>query len=463
MNTQKIEPKRLKGFEDWFAKDMKIREFVINTFKETYEKYGYEPLETPALELKEMMVGLSGSEAEKQFYAFEDPGGREVMMKYEVMTSMCRAVAQNRANLPFPYKRYQIQRVWRAENVQKGRYREFTQCDADTIGSKSMVADAEFIQMGLEVIQNLGFKKFVARISNRKFLEGLSEYIGVTKENFYGFCMSLDKLEKIGAEKVIVEMVERRGVPQKRAEEALNLIDPKQFDNSTFAETVEAFRETIGKTEIGAEGLDELLEINEYLKAAKVDEKLYKFDTSIARGLASYTGPVWEFSVIDGNVGAIAGCGRYDETIGKFLGEDVPATGGSFGIERICDIIKDRNMLDLGETTIDVMIAYMDGNYQKEYVQIANILREAGANTMLYPEAEKLGKQFKYADKKGIRWVLVIGSDEIEKKVVTLKDMTTGEQETMDLGKALDKMYAAYEAMCDCGEDCDCEDECNCE
>lgn len=441
MNKKKrVQPKRLKGFSDWFAKDMKIRKFVIKTFEEVFEKYGYEPLETPALELTEMMVGLSGSEAEKQFYRFQDSGGRDIMLKYEIMTSMCRAVAQNKANLPFPYKRYQIQRVWRAENVQRGRYREFTQCDADTIGSTSMIADAEFIQMGLEIVGKLGFKEYVARISNRKFLEGLAEYTGISKEKFYGFCMSLDKLEKKGRNAVIEELIEKRCVSKEKATKALALTDTEQFTNKSFEDTVTVLRKTVGTTKLGAEGLDELLEINDYLIAAGIDSKLYKFDTTIARGLASYTGPVWEFSIIDGNVGSIAGCGRFDKTIGEYLDEDVPATGGSFGIERICDIIKERKIIDLGETTIDVMISYMDKDYQDNYIEAANNLRQKELKVMLYPEETKLKKQFKYADRKGIPWVIIIGEDEVKQKKVTLKNMKTGEQEMMDIDQVAEKV-----------------------
>src|SRR4030042_3012554 len=188
-----MKPQKLKGFNDFFAEDMKLREFVIGAFKKVFEKYGYEPLATPALEYTELMLGQSGEEAEKQFYRFKDPGGRDVMLKYEVMTSMCRAVAEKIDKLPMPYKRYQIQRVWRAENTQKGRYREFTQCDADTIGRSSMRCDAEFIQMGLEITKEIGFKDFYARISSRKFLGGLAEYLGIKEAQFYGFCMSLDK------------------------------------------------------------------------------------------------------------------------------------------------------------------------------------------------------------------------------------------------------------------------------
>ncbi len=436
MENQKTKPKvtvprRLKGFCDFFAADMKLREFVINTFKRNFEKYGYEPLETPSLELAELMVGVSGEEAEKQFYRFQDPGNRDVIMKYEVMTSMCRAVAQNINNIPFPYKRYQIQRVWRAENVQNGRYREFTQCDADTIGSTSMTSDAEFIQMGLEITKELGFKDFVARISNRKFLEGIAEVLGITSDKFYGFCMSLDKLKKIGSEKVIDEMVEVRGIPKEIAQKALNILDTEDKKNRSFRDTIADMEEILNKSKIGSESLCELTQIADYLETANVDPKLYCFDTSLARGLASYTGPVWEFEVIDGGVGSIAGSGRYDKVIGRYLGRDVPATGGSFGIERICDILKTRKMYDLGETTVDVLVTIFDRSLWKNSLDVADKLRQKGIATMLYPDVIKIGDQLKYANKKSIPWVIVIGPEEVEKGVVNLKNMKNGEQSSV--------------------------------
>lgn len=429
-------PKRLKGFADFFAEDMLIREFVIDTFKAVFEKYGYEPLETPSLEYTSLMLGISGEEAEKQFYRFKDPGDRDVMLKYEVMTSMCRAYAQNKENIPLPYKRYQIQRVWRAENAQKGRYREFTQCDADTLGSTSMVADAEFIQMGIEIVGKLGFKEYRARISNRKFLEGLAEYVGLDSDKFYGFFITIDKIPKVGVEEVKKEMVEKRGIEENTASKALELIDPKQFANKNYRATVDAFKNTVGSTKSGKEALEELLQIADYLETASVDPKYYMFDTTIARGLASYTGPVWEFEVIDGGVGSIAGCGRYDKLIEQYIGIEVPATGGSFGIERICDILKDRKMTSFGETTVEVLVTVFDESTWKESLKLANQLREQGIATMLYPESAKLGKQFQYANRKEIPWVAVVGPDEIKAGKIQLKDMKKEEQYSVDIKEA---------------------------
>lgn len=425
-----LKPQTLRGFNDWFAPDIRLREFVIGVFKSVFEKYGYEPLETPALEYTQFMAGISGSEAEKQFYRFKDPGDRDVMLKYEVMTSMCRAVASNMDKVTFPYKRYQIQPVWRSENTQKGRYRQFTQCDADTIGSPSMVTDAEFIQMGLDIISQLNFKKFVCRISNRKLLDGLREYLQIEPSKFYGMCMSVDKLKKIGTDGVLKELVDIRQIPSNQATEILKLTNTGNYEGKDNYQIIEQLRSSIGTTKIGSESLDELTQIFNYLKSSNVSNDLYRFDPSIARGLASYTGPVWEFEVIDGDVGSIAGCGRYDNLIGRYLGQDkqVPATGGSFGIERICDIMKDRNMFDMEFTNTKAMVAVFSSEQMSHGIEVSNLLRANNINTLLFPTPDKLGKQFKYASDKGIPFVIVVGPDEVANNQVTVKNMLTGDQ-----------------------------------
>ena len=431
--------KPLRGFNDWFSADVKPRQFVTDTFKQTFEKYGYEPLETPALEYTKNILNLSGSEAEKQFYRFKDPGGRDVMLKYEVMIGMCRAVASNINKLSFPYKRYQIQPVWRAENTQKGRYRQFTQCDADTIGTSSMVADAEFIQMGIEIIKKLGFKKFVVRINNRKILSGLQQYLNIPPSKFYGMCMSIDKLNKIGVDGVKKELSGKRKLKPSQIEKIFKTIDTKAYKNLTNQEIIDQLTPTIGSTEIGAQGLDELSQIFDYLALSKIPLSLYRFDTSLARGLASYTGPVWEFEVIDGNVGSIAGCGRYDNVIGKYLNQQdiIPATGGSFGIERICDIIKDQNIFTTDQNIASTLVTIFSNEFANQSITAANLLRKNNIKTLLYPQADKLNKQFKYANKKSIPFVVVIGPDEAKNNTVTVKNMLSGQQKTVTVNQLI--------------------------
>ena len=425
--SKKITPQILKGFRDFFAEDVAIREYVINTFKKVFEKYGYEPLETPALEYSDIFLRESGDEAIKLFYRFKDEGNRDVMLKYEVMISMCRAVAENVNKIIFPYKRYQIQTVWRAEKPQKGRFREFTQCDADTIGSDSVLADAEFIQMGIEVLEKLGFKKFKANISNRKFLNGIIKYAGGTDQQFIPICLTIDKLPKIGLEGVKTEFLNKRKIPEKVVEKIVEIINIKGKSENL----IKTYRELLKNFSVALDGLTELQEIFDYLKDAKLSENFYQFSPYIARGLAYYTGPVWEFEIVDGDVGSVAGCGRYDNVIGKFVGRRVPATGGSFGIERIVEIIKERKMISIPSNPTKVLITYFEKETLSKLIEVANRLRNNNIPTMLYPEATKLDKQLKYADKKSIPYVVIIGPEEAKKNVIKLKNMKTREQKEL--------------------------------
>jgi len=429
--SNNYQPRTLQGFNDYFANDVRIREYIKNLFRTSFQKYGFEPLETPALEFSELMLGQSGEEAEKQYYRFRDNGDRDVMLKFEVMISMCRAIAQSYNEIVFPYKRYQIQNVWRAEKVQKGRYREFTQMDADILGTESMLADAEIIQMGIEVIKMLGFEDFSARISNRKFLEGLAQYYKIDKSKYYGFFMTIDKLEKVGKDAVIAELVERRDIETQIANDSINTL-VKGSEINDFKETIRFFESTLGQTEIGEEALSEISQIIDYLFSVGIDSKYYKFDPTIARGLASYTGPVWEFTVYDGGVGSIAGGGRYDKAIEKYIGKNIPATGISFGLERISDIIKSRNMYN-PQNDLKVLVTVFSEDVKSKSIEVANELRNKDIPTMLYPEIAKLEKQFKYADRKNIPYVIVIGPDELSSNTVQLKDMLNRTQNQMDL------------------------------
>lgn len=431
-----IKARKLPGFRDFFASDIQVREFVMNTFKRIFEKYGYEPLETPAVEYTDIFSGEAGEEAEKLFFKFNDAGGRSVMLKYEVMISMCRAVAENIHNIPLPYKRYQIQPVWRAERPQKGRYREFTQCDADTIGSSSVIWDAEFIQMGIEAMQELGFDKFRANISNRKFLNGLVQYCGGDQKDFIPICLSIDKLPKVGEEGVRKELRDIRKIDQPVIDRIIKIVTK----TGSTSELIDEFMSEMKKNPIAIEGLQELKVMLNYFKIVEINPSYYQFAPFIARGLAYYTGPVWEFEIIDGNVGSVAGCGRYDNTIGRFLGQKVPATGGSFGIERIAEVIKDRNMLAVSATTTQVLVTIFNSDLFRQSLTLADRLRKAGVKTMLYSDPDKLDKQLKYADRKGIPYVVIQGPDEATRNVIKLKTMQTKEQEELSVDELIAKL-----------------------
>lgn len=434
MNNTTVKPQLLKGFRDFFAEDIQIREFVINTFKRVFEKYGYEPLETPALEYSDIFEKESGEEAVKLFYKFKDEGGRDIMLRYEVMIAMCRSVAENINTLVFPYKRYQIQPVWRAEKPQKGRYREFTQCDADTIGSDSVLCDAEFIQMGIEAFKELGFDTFKANISNRKFLNGIILYSGASNEQFIPICLSIDKLPKIGREAVRKELLDKRKIPENVADKILDIVSQE----GNIKDLISTFKKQLKDIPIAVEGLNELEQIFDYFKYTELPEQNYCFAPYIARGLAYYSGPIWEFEILDGNVGSVAGCGRYDNTIGRFVGRRMPATGGSFGIDRIVEVIKDRKMFQSTKTPIKVLVSLFDQNLLQDTLRVTNELRKNNISTMLYPEVSKLDKQLKYADRKKIPYVVIIGPEEVQRKIVKLKDMKTGIQKEIPKEKLIE-------------------------
>jgi len=433
MKNKTLTAKKLSGFRDFFAADIQIREYVINTFKQVFEKYGYEPLQTPALEYAELFAKEAGSEAAKLFYRFKDEGKRDIMLKYEVMMSMCRAVAENINSLPLPYKRYQIQNVWRAEKPQKGRYREFTQCDADTIGSKSVIWDGEFIQMGIEAMKKLGFKAFQANISNRKFLNGLIQYAGANPKEFIPICMSIDKLPKIGVENVKKELIEKRNISEIIADKILSVITQK----GDSEKLIKTFKRQLKGVSIAMEGLEELEVIFKYLNTLNIDKKYYAFTPFIARGLAYYTGPIWEFEILDGNIGSVAGCGRYDNTIGRFLGRNMPATGGSFGIERIVEVIKEQNMMTVSESSVQILVTIFSKDLLFDSVKLADSFRQNNINTMLYSDPVKLDKQLKYADKKGIPYVAILGPDELKNETVVIKNMKEKKQKTLSIKDAI--------------------------
>jgi len=426
--SNQIKVQKLAGFRDYFAEDVKIREYVINIFKKVFEKYGYEPLETPALENSNIFVGELGDEAEKLFYRFKDQGGRDVMLKYDVMTPMCRTVAENINNIVFPYKRYQIQNVWRSEKPQKGRFREFTQCDADTIGSSSVICDAEFIQMGIEALTNIGFKEFRANINNRKLLSGIIQFAGASEKEFIPICISIDKLPKIGRDNVKKELIEKRKISPEVSEKILEVVTL----TGKTEELLEKLKKQLIDIPVAMEAIDELEIIFDYFKTIKLDKKFYRFTPFIARGLAYYTGPVWEFEILEGDVGSVAGCGRYDNIIGKFVGKEVAATGGSFGIERLVEVIKSRKMINFSSNIAKTLVTIFDRNLFNKSLIVADELRKKNIATILYPVIDdKIDKQLKYANKKNIPYVVIIGPEEVASGKIVLKDMKTGKQQKL--------------------------------
>jgi len=426
-------PQPPKGFRDYFGPEARLRKRVISVFQSVFESYGYEPLETPAMEYAETILGKYGPEAEKLVYQLEDFGGRKLALKYEMTASACRFVAQNYQKLIFPFKRYQIQPAWRAENPQKGRLREFIQCDADVWGVKSMVIDAEFIEMGTLAMEKLGFKDFVTKINNRKIINAIAKYAGASQNQFYDITVSIDKLAKIGKEGVKLEL-KKRGIPDRVAEKVLTITSLQGEPKKLLSE----IKKMLAGYKEGIEGIKELEEIFAILEKSDFNQRCFRFDPSVVRGLAYYTGPVWEIEIIEGGVGSVAGCGRFDTLTKMLSGIDIPASGGSFGIERICEVLKDRKMVEIPNSVTKVLITVFSPNLASKSREIARKLRSLEINTEVFADPQtKLDKQIKYADKKGIPFVLVIGPEEIAKNLVTLKNLATGEQKTEILEKTI--------------------------
>lgn len=423
-----IQPRTLKGFRDFLPADMRIRQYVFGVFRETFEKYGYEPLETPVLEYADILKGKYGDEAEQLMYSFTDRGEREVAMKYDLTVPTCRVLAQYQNDLPLPFKRYQIQPVWRAENTQKGRFREFYQCDADTFGSSSQLVEAEYIQMGVEVLQKLGFKDLLVRVNNRKIIDGITKFAGASDDEFYTICIAVDKLDKIGMDGVKDEM-SRKGIGAATIDKVVEVISIP----AGRQEALSAMKEKLKDIPVALEGIAELEQMFSFLEAAQVPEQFYQFDPTIIRGLSYYTGPVWEFIITDGGVGSVGGCGRYDNLVNLYAGKDVPAAGGSFGIERLIEIIKDRNLVKLTNEE-EMLVTIFAPELAGISIKVAQHLREQGKRVMIYPDQNtRLDKQLKYADKKGIPYVVIIGAEEQAKGIYKVKNMQTGAETTEPL------------------------------
>jgi histidyl-tRNA synthetase len=395
---KKIKPQTLKGFRDFLPGQALARSFVIGKIKSVFEKFGFDPLETPALEYAETLLGKYGGEADKMLYLFEDRGKRKVGMRYDQTVPLARVIAQYQ-NLPKPFKRYQIQTVWRAENTQKGRFREFLQCDIDTVGSDSLYADAEIINTVLAAVQDLGFKNVKMLVNDRLSFSGLkAEYI-----------ISIDKLAKIGRVGVVKELV-GRGMNQFDAEK---LID--SFDKKTPTPLINSLFGILTGTGL-KEGID------------------FEFAPTLARGLDYYTGTIFELTSQDYDAGALGGGGRYDKLIGQFTGTDVPAVGFAFGFDRMIEAMTELNLIPKKMTTTQVFVTVFSKDLFKNSISVVTELRDNNINADVNLDAGiKLDKQLKYADAKGIPYVVIVGPEEVAKNLVKLKDMKTGEQKELTL------------------------------
>lgn len=398
-----IEAKTLKGFRDFLPRQMAIRQRVLDIVKNVFESYGFDPIETPALEYAEILFGKTGKEAEKLFYKFKDSGNRDVALRYDLTVPLSRVVAQY-PDIPKPFKRYQIQQVWRADKPQKGRYREFTQCDADIVGSKSPLADAEIIAIIYNVLKKIGFEKFTIQINSRQILFSLIKNASAPQDKFFSVIQSIDKLDKISPEQVKQELITK----------------------NIKKETIEKIFQSIEKAKPDSFLHDVLL----FVKKLGVPENFFKFNSCLARGLDYYTGPVYEAVVEKPKIGSIAGGGRYDKLVGMFGGKDIPCCGTTIGVDRIVDVIEELNLWpEISPTKTQVLITLFDELFLNQAIEISQALRSENIKTEIYLNPEKrLEKQLKYADKKGIPLAIIFGPKEIQNNTVTLKNLKTRTQ-----------------------------------
>ncbi|HVU13155.1 MAG TPA: histidine--tRNA ligase, partial [Phototrophicaceae bacterium] len=392
--------------------------------------------QTPVLELRETLMGKYGEDAEKLIFEAQHPGGKEeVAMRYDLTVPLARVVAQYQNEIALPFKRYQLAPVWRGERPQRGRYREFYQCDADIVGVASMAADAEIVGLITTVLKRLGFQQFGVKINNRKLLTAIGQYAGLEGEALSQLYRSIDKFDKIGAEGVEKELIER-GIPVEIVRRIMDLITVRNPGLSQL----DYLDEMLGSFLAAREAIGELRELAGHLNAANVAASAYEFDLTMVRGLGYYTGPIFETIITEPNLGSVTGGGRYDELVGLFRGESVPTVGTSLGIERIIDLMDILNLYPahIGGTVVQVLVTVFGDDTRAESTKLAAELRAGGVNTELYLQDKNVGKQINYADKKGIPLVALLGSEEIAQGMVKFKRLRDGEEVTVGRAGAAD-------------------------
>jgi histidyl-tRNA synthetase len=419
-------PQIPKGFRDFLPQKMTVRKRIISLMTEVFESFGFEPLDTPCLEYAETLEGKYGEEGEKLIYKFEDRGGRNVALRYDLTIPLCRVVSAY-PDLIKPFKRYQIAPVWRADKPQKGRFREFYQCDIDIIGTESVYADGELLAITDTVLRRLGFDNFVIRINNRKVMNAFALCCGLQAEEVTPFLRSLDKLDKIGADGVLKDL-SSSGILNSKLEKSLTGFI---INDSEVSDPLSEMASIVAQTEAGKGGMAELEIIRDSLSAYGVPEDNYMFDFSLARGLDYYTGPVFETIVKEPKIGSITGGGRYDNLIGLFSKNTIPATGSSFGLERLVTVMEEKESEKNVSGNTQVLITCFDDALMKENMRVATTLRSSGIKTEIYYKKTKLKKQLTYAANRLIDFVIIMGPDEIKEKKVTLRNMTTSTQETV--------------------------------
>jgi len=409
----------LKGFRDFFPQKIEERQYALKILGKAFKRFGYEPLETPALEYQDVLLGKYGDEADKLIYKFTDKGQRKIGLRYDQTVPTARVLATYQ-DIPKPFRRYQIQPVWRAEKPQKGRYREFLQCDADIFGSRSPIADAETIALASYSFRKLGFKNFKVFVNDRNILFSLLNEVNIDKKKQLPVIQIMDKLDKKSKNDIEGELKEK-GI--------------KELQIKNLFEKIKKASPT-----------DTLTQIIRYAKKLGVKENEIEFKPFLARGLDYYTSTIFEVFIEGSTVGAVAGGGRFDNLIEKLGGPSIPAVGISYGFDRIMLALKRFNLLPKEKSSADVLVTIFNEEDTEKALEIVNSLRESKINSIIYPDNKaRLDKQLKYADKKRIPFVLIIGDEEIKQNLVTLKNMSKKDQTTISLETAISNIKQASE------------------
>ena len=430
--SEQIKPKTLPGLMELLPNEQVLFNKMKDTIQKTYESFGFLPLDTPIIEDANILLAKAGGETEKQIYRFMK-GDNDLALRFDLTVPLAKYVTEYYDKLSFPFKRYQIGKVYRGEKPQRGRYREFYQCDIDIIGDGelSVINDAELTSVIYKTFVNLGFDDFTICINNRKILNGLFEGIGV-KENSAGILRIIDKIDKIGPDKVKEELREVI------SEEKVNTIMSFISISGNNEEKIDALEKMNISNDIWNEGLNDLKEVIKFIKIFMVPEDNFKIDLTIARGLDYYTGTVYEtFLNKYRNLGSVCSGGRYDNLTEYYSTRKMPGVGISIGLSRLFFQLTDSNIISAeNQSVADVLVISMDSNYN-ECSKIASVLRENNLKVQVDFENKKIAKKFKYADKLNVKYVVVIGEDEIKNNVVTLKNMSSGEQNTVSLEECI--------------------------
>jgi histidyl-tRNA synthetase len=445
-----IDPRTLSGFRDYLPEAMIPRERLIATAQNVYRSFGFSPIDTPALEYLEILTGKGSEETDRQMYHFADHGGRMVGMRFDLTVPLARFVAQHVNELGLPFKRYHIGTVWRGERAQRGRYREFMQCDFDTIGTKSVAADIETALVIHELLSAIGKSfggpsgkelKFTIRVNNRLVLSGLLAKLDLAEKSV-PVLRALDKLGKIGREKVAEEMAATAGTTAEQSNQVLALAEM----SGTNEEVLSQVEKLVAGNATGEEGVVRLREILGGAQAGGVPATLLQVDVSIARGLDYYTGAVFETFLTDlPTIGSVCSGGRYDNLASLFTKQELPGIGASLGLDRLLAALEELGLIEKVRTPAPVLVVYFDKDQLPAYLKIAQAVRSAGFGAELYPEPKKIGQQLQYADRRGFRVALIAGERELAAGTCQVKDLahkTSQEVSLADIPAAVQRILA---------------------